>query len=99
MTARTTPEVTPSLTGNTTFRLKGHPKARHVALAGSFKGWDSRHFLCAHQGDEWLCRVDLPAGRHQYKFVVVDDWILDPGNPAREDDGQGNVNSLIVIAR
>jgi dienelactone hydrolase len=97
MTPRTAPAVTPSLTGNTTFRLEGHPKAHRVALAGSFNGWDSRHVLCGRQGDEWVCRVDLPVGRHLYRFVVDDEWILDPGNPAREDDGQGSVNSLLVV--
>jgi hypothetical protein len=53
--------------------------------------------LCGRQRDEWVCRVDLPVGRHLYRFVVDDEWILDPGNPAREDDGQGSVNSLLVV--
>jgi hypothetical protein len=46
-----------------------------------------------------LCRVDLPAGRYTYKFVVDDDWILDPANPARADDGNGGTASLLVKDR
>jgi CubicO group peptidase (beta-lactamase class C family) len=86
----------PSLTGNTTFRLKGHPKAMVVALAGSFNNWQQTQTLFARQGDEWVCRLDLPPGKSIYKFVVDGDWILDPGNPQTEKDGNGNVNSVII---
>jgi CubicO group peptidase (beta-lactamase class C family) len=87
----------PSLTGNTTFKLKGHPKATIVALAGSFNNWQQTQTLCARQGEEWVCRIDLSPGKSIYKFVVDGDWILDPGNPQTENDGNGNVNSVIIV--
>jgi 1,4-alpha-glucan branching enzyme len=99
MTTRSAPAWEASLKGNTTFRLSGHPSAKHVTVAGSFNGWDSRHLICGRDGAEWLCRVDLPAGRYTYKFVVDDDWILDPANPARADDGNGGEGSLLIKGR
>ena len=96
MTARVAPPWEPSLEGNTTFRLRGYSSAKHVTVAGSFNGWDSRHLICGREGTEWVCRVDLPAGRYTYKFVVDEDWIVDPANPARADDGNGGMGSLLV---
>lgn len=99
MVPRAAPPWEPSLEGNTTFRLSGHPSAKRVTVAGSFNGWDSRHLICGREGAEWVCRVDLPAGRYTYKFVVDDDWILDPANPERADDGNGGQGSLVVKGR
>lgn len=87
----------PSLKGNTTFKLKGHTNARIVAVAGSFNNWNQSQYFFAREGDEWVCRVDLPAGKHTYKFIIDGDWITDPANPATEVDERGNVNSVIVV--
>ena len=87
----------PSLTGNTTFKLKGHPGARLVAVAGSFNDWNQSQYFFAKEGDGWVCRIDLPAGKHTYKFIIDGDWITDPSNPATEEDDRGNMNSVIVV--
>jgi aminopeptidase N len=87
----------PSLTGNTTFRLKGHADAKTVALAGDFNGWNVNKHLFGRVGDEWVCRVDLAPGKHFYKFVVDGEWMTDPDNPATANDGSGNVNSVIEV--
>ncbi len=86
----------PSVEGNTTFRLKGYPDAKIVALAGTFNNWNQSQTLCAREGGEWLCRVDLKPGKYTYKFVIDGIWITDPANPASENDGRGNVNSVLV---
>jgi CubicO group peptidase (beta-lactamase class C family) len=87
----------PSLSGNTTFRLKAHADALTVTLAGTFNNWNPRQTLCAREGADWVCRIDLAAGKYAYKFVVDNVWTLDPHNPERETDGQGNVNSVITV--
>jgi dienelactone hydrolase len=97
--SRVVPPLKPSLVGNTTFTLKGYPKARVVTVAGSFNGWDSRHFLCENQAGTWVCRMDLPAGKYEYQFVVDDNWIPDPANPVRESDGGQNFKSILVKSR
>jgi len=93
---REVPPQKPNLVGNTTFTLKGYPTARVVTVAGSFNGWDSRHLLCGNQGGTWICRIDLPAGKYNYQFVVDDKWIVDPDNPSRETDSGGNTTSIII---
>ena len=47
----------PSLKGNTTFRLKGHPNARVVAVAGSFNDWNQSQVLCGKEGNEWVSKL------------------------------------------
>jgi hypothetical protein len=87
----------PSVTGATTFRLRGYPNARIVALAGSFNKWNQSQLLFVREGDEWVCRVNLARGKHQYKFIIDGDWITDPGNPKIVADERGNQNSLLTI--
>jgi hypothetical protein len=88
----------PSLTGNTEFRLKGHANAKSVFLAGGFNRWDGTALPLARQGDAWVARIDLPPGRHPYKFVVDGAWITDPENAVREADITGSENSIKLVA-
>ena len=88
---------TPSIRGNTTFRLKGYTDAHVVALAGTFNNWNQSQLLFAREGDEWVCRIDLAPGKYTYKFVVDGNWILDPSNPNTEDDERGFTNSLLIV--
>ena len=87
----------PSLKGNTTFHLKGHKDARIVAVAGSFNTWNQSQVLCGREGEDWICRIDLTTGKYTYKFIIDGDWILDPDNPATEDDERGFTNSVVVV--
>jgi CubicO group peptidase (beta-lactamase class C family) len=85
----------PSLQGNTTFRLSGHADAKIVNLAGSFNDWKPSTIMCGKDGADWVCRIDLQPGKYFYKFIVDGNWIIDPANPNKENDGHGNVNSVI----
>ena len=96
-TARRVELPPPSLKGNTTFRLKGHAEANVVAVAGSFNNWNQSQLLFAREGDEWVCRVDLDPGVYTYKFVVDGNWLLDPSNPATQEDEAGNVNNVLEV--
>jgi hypothetical protein len=96
-TARRVELPPPSLKGNTTFRLKGHPEARVIALAGSFNEWSQSQHLFGREGDEWVCRLDLDPGVYTYKFVVDGNWLLDPANPSTQEDEAGNVNNVLEI--
>jgi hypothetical protein len=97
ITARKLVLPSASLKGNTTFRLKGYPGARVVALAGSFNEFKQSQLLCGKEGDGWVCRIDLTPGKYTYKFVIDGDWILDPDNPSTEDDERGFTNSVAVV--
>ena len=89
----------PSLKGNTTFKLSGYGHAKIVALAGTFNGWGQSPIFFGKEGDDWVCRADVPPGRHFYKFVIDGRWVTDPGNAVTESDRHGNVNSVLLKGR
>lgn len=86
-----------SLTGNATFKLTGHTDAEAVAIYGSFNNWIQTKNYCAREADGWVCRLDLAPGKYAYKFLVDGVGLNDPTNSATERDGNGNINSVIII--
>ena len=91
------PPPVPSATGNTTFKLPGHTDAEAVAIYGSFNNWIQTKNYCAKERDGWVCRIDLAPGRYTYRFLVDGIGLTDPANSATADDGNGHVDSVIVI--
>lgn len=82
---------------NHTFRLNGFGDAKKVFLAGDFNNWDPKAYSMRREGDDWIFPVHLSTGKHLYKFVVDDKWIIDPGNKLWEQNEYGNGNSVIWI--
>ena len=81
-----------------TFLLEGYQDAERVILAGSFNDWNDDDIELELQDNGlWQIRLPLPAGKHYYKFVVDGEWILDPDNPVKEYDGEGNINSVFMV--
>jgi len=97
MLVKKMPPPVPSLTGNTTFTLAGHTDAEAVAVYGSFNNWIQTKNYCGKQGDGWICRLDLAPGKYTYRFLVDGIGLNDPANSATEDDGNGRIDSVIVI--
>jgi enterochelin esterase family protein len=97
MLVRKMPPPVPSLTGNTTFALLGHTDAEAVAVYGSFNNWIQTKNYCAKESVGWVCRVDLALGKYTYRFLVDGVGLNDPANPVTEDDGNGHMDSVIVI--
>lgn len=80
-----------------TFRLEA-PQANNVCLAGCFNGWDSLATpLKRNQEGIWTCAISIPAGEHQYRFVVDGEWRDDPLNSARCWNEFGTENCLLVV--
>jgi hypothetical protein len=91
------PPPVPSVTGNTTFKLAGHTDAEAVAIYGSFNNWTQTKNYCAKEVDGWVCRIDLTPGKYTYKFLVDGVGLNDPANFATEDNGNGHMNSVIIV--
>ena len=75
------------------------PEARQVALAGTFNQWDPAATPLVRTGAPgvWAATLTLPAGQHQYAFVVDGArWVADPSAPA-VDDGFGRQNSVLAL--
>ncbi len=97
MLVKKMPPPVASLTGNTTFKLTGHTDAEAVAIYGSFNNWSQTKNYCAKEGEGWVCRIDLAPGKYTYKFLVDGVSLNDPTNPVTEDDGNGRLDSVVVI--
>jgi pimeloyl-ACP methyl ester carboxylesterase len=93
----------PNLQTNTspasiTFRLKDHPNAKSVALAGTFNNWNTQSTPMSRKGADWSVTIKLPPGTYQYKFVVdTNRWTVDPENAKTKDDGEGHMNSVLDV--
>ncbi|WP_109302359.1 glycogen-binding domain-containing protein [Aquimarina sp. AU474] len=79
------------------FILNGYLNAKKVILSGSFNDWSENDFEMKKTKNGWLYNTMLSGGKHHYKFIVDDSWILDPDNPIKEYDGKGNINSVCMI--
>ncbi|MEM6687157.1 MAG: hypothetical protein AAF617_15355 [Bacteroidota bacterium] len=80
-----------------TFMLLGHKNAKKVMLSGTFNDWSEDGLCMAPTDDGWEISVLLSGGKHQYKFIVDNEWMLDPNNPVKEYDDKGNVNSVCMV--
>ena len=77
-----------------TFFLKGHISARRVRLAGSFTNWQYGALEMNKTDSGWISIVSLRPGKYWYKFIIDGGWTIDRDNQLKEDDGQGNENSV-----
>lgn len=84
-------------TGNVQVRSKSFPQAKLVTIAGSFNDWQPFYTLMYPENGVWAVKLNLASGKYTYKFVVDGNWTLDPDNPEKEDDGNGNTNSVLVV--
>lgn len=61
------------------------PEANHVELVGSFNDWDREHGvpLSRNANGVWHATLELPPGKHLYKYVIDGAWRPDPANENR----------------
>ncbi len=76
------------------FFLRGHENARQVMLAGSFNNWDPEALPMKRTEGGWEVGVKLGGGKYWYKFIADGHWMVDADNQQRENDGEGNINSI-----
>ena len=93
------PIATPSAGAITVRFVLAAPNAHEVSVAGTFNQWDPRATPLVRTGANgvWSATITLPAGQHQYAFVVDGvRWVPDPAAPAI-DDGFGRRNSVLTL--
>jgi 1,4-alpha-glucan branching enzyme len=102
ITVGTAPEKTAAGDGETSAKSTftyADPNAKAVFVAGQFNNWDpAANPMKKNEAGLWTTSVALKPGKQLYKFIVDGDWRLDPKNPASEDDGSGNMNSIKTVA-
>jgi hypothetical protein len=81
----------------------GHfPGARSVEVVGSFNDWQRGALRLRDENHDgiWHGAVVLPAGQHEYMFVVDGErWVADPLAGRYVDDGfgGGRQNALLIV--
>lgn len=72
--------------------------AEQVYLAGSFNDWDAGSKALKRGKDEiWRTWTNLPAGTHEYRFVVDGNWVEDPAAEDRQPNPYGSYNSVVNV--
>jgi hypothetical protein len=96
------PSVTPGVEEGIAQFVGHFPGARSVEVVGSFNDW-RRGALALRDEDNdgiWHGAVVLPAGQHEYMFVVDGErWVADPLAGRYVDDGfgAGRQNALLIV--
>ncbi len=85
-------------TQRVTLCLRTDPGSK-VFIAGSFNNWDpNAKKMVDKMGDGlYTATLNLPAGEHQYKFVIGGTWCADPACAETVQNAQGTINSLLRI--
>ena len=80
------------------FQITAEPGSQ-IFVAGTFNDWDpARHPMRDNpHGGLFKTTVALPAGRHEYKFVVNGEWQIDPNCPDWHPNGLGSLNSVVAV--
>jgi 1,4-alpha-glucan branching enzyme len=79
------------------FRLRAEP-GKDIFIGGSFNNWSPTTMKLEDKGTGlYTVTLHLPAGRHEYKFVVNDVWQVDPENSEKLQNGFGEMNSVITV--
>jgi len=74
------------------------PQASEVHVTGDFNDWKLDEASKMMQDDGiWTKRVSLKKGQYRYRFVIDGKWTEDPGNPVKELNPYGEMDSLLKV--
>lgn len=76
------------------------PEAHSVAVVGPFNDWRPEATPLSDDDHDgvWDARIILPAGSHEYMFVVDGErWVSDPMAGRYVDDGFGRQNAVMEV--
>ena len=77
--------------------FKPRSSVKKVLLACSFNQWEPIR-LRKQKSGEYVANVQMPLGTHEYKFIVDDQWQVDPDNEVKVCNAFGAENSIVVVS-
>ncbi len=81
----------------TEFRLYA-PQAKKVVVAGTFNNWDTKKLTAKKDSKgNWVVKVSLAPGKHEYKFFVDGSWANDPNCGSCIPNSFGSHNCTIDV--
>ncbi len=74
-------------------------KGSKISVAGSFNSWDAKiHKLKPNQtSGQHEIELELPPGTYEYKFIINDEWRIDPECKQWVCNEFGTMNSVIEV--
>lgn len=82
--------------GTIRFAVKPETSVKQVMVAGTFNNWQPETMRKQKNG-YYVKNIDLPEGKHEYKFVTDGQWINDPDNPEAVYNEHGSLNSVANV--
>ncbi|KAJ8099680.1 hypothetical protein POJ06DRAFT_290940 [Lipomyces tetrasporus] len=79
-----------------TFNWPADPPAEEVYVTGSFDNWSKSAPLAQNVDGSWSVSIPLPSEKIAYKFVVDNNWVIDP-NAKTETDASGITNNVLDL--
>jgi chromosome partitioning protein len=80
-----------------TFTFPNHNGVQKVQIAAEFNGWNPAFGKLKKSKECWLATFPLKPGRHEYKYLVNGEWMLDPENNHKVKTALGVFNSVIMV--
>lgn len=82
-------------TGEVEFIFQG--EANQVAVLGSFNNWNKDEYLLQQTNPGiWTTTLNLPFGKHYYKFLLDGkNWVIGLGPTAK--DNEGRINNIKIV--
>jgi 1,4-alpha-glucan branching enzyme len=68
---------------------------KNAFLAGDFNDWQPKK-MRKQKDNTFVVVVPADKGEHQYKFLIDDQWLLDPENDHRCVNSYGTLNSVAM---
>ena len=82
----------------TTFKIEEMYGKTDVFIAGSFNDWKKDEWKMEYsENGTFVFQIKLNSGKYYYKYFIDNEWVLDPGNPTKELDENGNLNSVLIV--
>lgn len=81
------------------------PGAKTVFVAGTFNDWNPESHPLSHLRDgRWALALDVPPGRHEYKFIIDGQWCCEQGCDKPHDgcpecvaNELGTMNRVLIV--
>ena len=74
------------------------PYSGSVAVASTFNNWNqTSHPLRKDSAGKWKLTLDLPLGRHEYRFVVDGQWMNDQRPVDSAPNPFGGYNNVLSL--
>ena len=80
------------------FKFKPPHQCNNIKIAGDFTEWEKGAIIMSKSGrtGEWTASVRVPAGEHQYRFMIDGNWFTDPSTE-HSINPFGSSNSILRV--